>query len=288
MVQVNQVVEKDAPLFQLDPRPLKADLVRAEIAVTLAEQQLTRLKSLPRKEDLAPLQAALQRTTGQVAFARREFDRLARLTGGAVSDEQRSDKSSALDRATADRDEAKANLDRALAGAWEPDLRIASLTLEQAKAEQESIQVRLNRLTVRAPIAGTILKRNLEPGEYANPAGQPVLVLGNVAALNVRAFVHEQDVPSLPMGARGTAIVIGEKRYAFPLTMLRVEPLAVPKTQLTNVRSELVDTRVVEVLFRVDPAALKENRLYPGQMVDVFIDATPVPTGSLPSRQTPG
>lgn len=287
MVDVNQVVQKDAPLFQIDPRPLRADLVRAEVQVALAEKQLERLKAMPRKEDIPPLQAALQRTTAQLVFARRESERVARLSEGAVSHEERSSKANTFERAAAERDEAKANLDRTLAGAWDEDISLAGLALQQAKAERESIQVRLNRLTVRAPVAGSILKRNLEPGEYANPSGQPVLVLGNLTILNVRAFVHEQDSPALRMGARGTAIVIGEKRYAFPLTMLRVEPLAVPKTQLTNVRSELVDTRVVEVLFRVDPTILKESRLYPGQMVDVFINAAAPGSDSLQAGKTP-
>ncbi len=56
--------------------------------------------------------------------------------------------------------------------------------------------------------------------------------------------------------------------------MLRIEPLAIPKANLSGLATELVDTRVVEAVFRVEPTAGNE-RLYPGQVVDVFIDCGP-------------
>jgi HlyD family secretion protein len=55
------------------------------------------------------------------------------------------------------------------------------------------------------------------------------------------------------------------------LTMLRIEPLAQPKTDLVNTPTERVDTRVVEVVFTLAEPA--KSRLFPGQVVDVFIDA---------------
>jgi hypothetical protein len=67
--------------------------------------------------------------------------------------------------------------------------------------------------------------------------------------------------------------------------MLAIEPLAVPKKQLTGSTQELVDTRVVEVLFAVQPGSPDNIRLYPGQIVDVFIDVElPKATAPILSR----
>ena len=46
-VRPNDKVSAGAPLFQLDPRPLQADLARAQAAIGVAEQTLKRSKTAP-------------------------------------------------------------------------------------------------------------------------------------------------------------------------------------------------------------------------------------------------
>ena len=55
------------------------------------------------------------------------------------------------------------------------------------------------------------------------------------------------------------------------LRMVRIEPLAEAKMSLMGTTTERVDTRVVEVVFEVVGAT--KVRLFPGQAVDVFIEA---------------
>jgi hypothetical protein len=57
---------------------------------------------------------------------------------------------------------------------------------------------------------------------------------------------------------------------------VRVEPYVVPKRSLTGESTERVDTRVLQVLYRFDPAAMK---VYVGQQVDVFVEAPPIGGG---------
>ena len=57
-----------------------------------------------------------------------------------------------------------------------------------------------------------------------------------------------------------------DKRVA--LTLVRVDPLVVPKQSLTGAGTERVDTRVLRVVYAFDPAAMPA---YPGQQMDVFI-----------------
>jgi hypothetical protein len=53
------------------------------------------------------------------------------------------------------------------------------------------------------------------------------------------------------------------------LRFVRVEPYVIPKRNLTGDSTERVDTRVLQVIFSLDPGA----RVYAGQQLDVFVDA---------------
>ncbi len=60
-----------------------------------------------------------------------------------------------------------------------------------------------------------------------------------------------------------------------PLTFVRLEPYVVPKVSMTGINVERVDTRVVQVIYALDPAnrLVREKKVLVGQLLDVFIDA---------------
>jgi multidrug resistance efflux pump len=268
-VQVNDTVKAGDALFQLDTRLVQAELARAQAAVTVQRRLLQRLESPPRHEDVAPLRATVQRATVQQAEADDELQRAHRLHDrNAMSSADLARHRFAADKANADLLKGQAELDRTLAGTWEQELKIARGSLELAETELQLVQARLDRLTIRSPTDGAVLKRYVEPGEFTVGNGPPAMVIGDLTRLHVRAQVDERDTPMLRPGARATATITGSDCQQFQLTMIRVEPLSVPKTQLTGMDTELVDTRVVEVIFEVEPGA----RLYPGQVVDTFIE----------------
>ena len=126
---------------------------------------------------------------------------------------------------------------------------------------------------------GTILQINVRPGEYVSTfGGQSLILMGNLRPLHVRVNVDEEDLPRLKLHAPARAKIRGNTRQdEIPLSFLRVEPFVVPKTSLTGVNTERVDTRVVQLIYAVDPAnrLVKENKVMVGQLVDVFIDAQP-------------
>ena len=57
----------------------------------------------------------------------------------------------------------------------------------------------------------------------------------------------------------------------FPLKFVRIEPYVVPKKSLTGDNTERVDTRVLQVIYAIDTTG---KRLFVGQQLDVFIDAS--------------
>jgi multidrug resistance efflux pump len=234
------------------------------------------LQHAPRPEELAPLTAAVRRALVHRDHAKKEYARVQHLrVNQAVSDEQLSDKANAFEEAVARLDEAQADLGRVQAGTWEWDLRVAERSLALAEAEAEVLRIRRDRLIVRAPAAGVVLKVNLAVGEFAASGSEPAVVMADLTALHVRVQVDEQDAVLLRWGLPAAAVLTGKAVVQVPLTMLSIEPLALPKKQLTGSIQELVDTRVVEVIFAVQPGNTSNVQLYPGQIVDVFIDAEP-------------
>lgn len=152
----------------------------------------------------------------------------------------------------------------------ENDVAVARAELDAARAELAQTQVRLMRMTVLAPRAGTILQVNVRPGEYASATPKnPAMMLGDLDHLQVRADVDEQNAPRLQPGQTATAYVKGDTTQPIELGFVRIEPYVVPKTSLTGSSTERVDTRVLQVIYSF---ARPHNRaVYVGQQVDLFV-----------------
>ena len=148
----------------------------------------------------------------------------------------------------------------------------AEAQLAQARAQLNSIETDLERLTVRAPVDGQVLQVKVHLGEFA-PTGSlpiPLILLGNVEKLHVRVDVEEHEAWRVRPEAKAAATVRGNANLHTPLTFVRYEPFVVPKKSLTGDSTERVDTRVLQVIYRIDD---KNVPLFVGQQMDVFIDA---------------
>lgn len=144
---------------------------------------------------------------------------------------------------------------------------------EAAAAKVETARVALDRLTVRAPVSGRVLKVHIRPGEYIAPgsSADPPVLLGGDRPLHIRVQIDENDVWRLSPEAPAEAVVRGNRDLRFPLTFVRVEPYVMPKRSLTGDATERIDTRVLEIIYQFDPG---DAPIFIGQQMDVFIDAT--------------
>jgi RND family efflux transporter MFP subunit len=152
--------------------------------------------------------------------------------------------------------------------------RQAEARLDRARAAAAEVATEIERLTVKAPIDGRILKIDVRPGEFA-PTGvlaKPLMAMGDDRVLHVRVEIDESQAWRLKPGARAVGSVRGAPEKQVPLSFVRIEPRAVEKRQLTG-GSERVDTRVIEAIYAFEPAALGA---FIGQQMDVFIEAAPL------------
>lgn len=152
-------------------------------------------------------------------------------------------------------------------------LAVSRARLKAAQARASSAQTDLNRLTVRAPIAGEILAVNIRPGEFVATQGggnsQPFIQMGETDPLHVRIDVDENEAPRVKLGAKAVVSPRGAADQQVEAVFVRAEPQVVPKRQLTNSAAERVDVRVLQLIY-----ALPESDLFRvGQQVDAFIPA---------------
>jgi HlyD family secretion protein len=98
--------------------------------------------------------------------------------------------------------------------------------------------------------------------------------------------IDEHDIPRFRKDAPARAFMRGDQTHAFKLTFVRVEPYVVPKRSLTGDNTERVDTRVLQVIYKLEPG---KQRAYIGQLLDVFIDVgAETPAGTPKEPASPG
>lgn len=148
----------------------------------------------------------------------------------------------------------------------------AKTELKEAEHKLHLSRIALDKLTIRAPVDGLVCKVNISPGEFVIDAYPPqgCIIMGNDTPLHVRVQIDEHDAWRLSANAPAIALLPGYNGASVPLTFIRIEPFAGTKKQLSGNSDDVVDTRVVEVIY-----AACENTSYPlymGQQVDVFIE----------------
>jgi HlyD family secretion protein len=234
-VTPGQAVKGGDPLFELDVRHLRADLGVREQALAVARARAEVARA--RLEDL-------QR---QLEFAEQVKDKR------AISAEELTRRSSAVQTAAA-------------------ELQEATVQVAAALSQSHAVEVELERSIVRSPIDAEVLQVKLRAGEFAPaaPTSTPLVLLGRSKPLHVRVDVDEHEGWRVRPGAEGVGHLRGNAEVKTPLRFVRFEPFVIPKRSLTGDSTERVDTRVLQVIYRVERDDLP---LFVGQQLDVFIDA---------------
>jgi hypothetical protein len=83
--------------------------------------------------------------------------------------------------------------------------------------------------------------------------------------------VDEESAPLVQGRPKAVADVRGFPEKPVQLEFVRVEPWVRPKRSLTGATSERVDTRVLQVIFKLGPSDVP---VYVGQQVDVFMEGS--------------
>jgi HlyD family secretion protein len=282
-VQEGDAVKKDQLLVRLDAREREASVGQAQANLDQAREALKEAEAnfratIPTVKgagaDIAQAQATLDEA--QINYDR--ADRLVRSGAAPASD---------LTSATARLYEAKAHLESLTAtraatagrlGAAQAAVADARAAVSTADATLEVARVQLAEAEVRSPFDGLVVRRNVEPGEWAAP-GTPVVTVEDMSLLWVRLDVGEVDLHGMRIGQPAAVHVMAEpgRTYAGHVVEIGAEgDFAVNR----DVKRGRPDIRTFLVRVAIDHPG---PSLRPGMTAEVFIapsarvEATPQP-----------
>lgn len=285
LVAEGQKVRQGDPLVRIDDSVQQAatDQLQAQAQAALA--MLHELRAEPRPETLAVSRAQLENARATLRNAREQLDKERRSDAMDPMSVSRSDLDNALN---AERIAAtnfgvfEKQYALTKAGAWIYDIQNQERTYIALSKSYLSASALLAKYTIRAPCDGTVLTVQATVGSYVSPQGaynaytqgfDPLVVMTTSQShLEVRAYIDEILVHELPDPAhmRAEMFIRGTSEHV-PLTFVRIQPYISPKIELSDQRQELVDVRVLPVIFKFDhPEAF---RVYPGELVDVYVQA---------------
>ena len=271
--EIGKVLREGTVLFRLDDRNLKAELEVKKAMLAAAKASLTRLENMPRPEEVKPLEANLKMIEAGLIEATFLLDAADKqIEQKAISKADWGKFKSTYHTAMAQKAKAVGDLNLLKAGAWKPDLDIARAAVIQSQAQIEQTKIELERLVVKTLIPSTLLQINVRVGEFVGAqAGTGLVVLGNLKYLYCRVDIDEHDASRFKPGMAAIGYLRGQADVSLPMEFVRVEPFLVPRKSLTGDNTERVDTRVLQVIYKISDSGNLQVPLHVGRQLDVFI-----------------
>jgi HlyD family secretion protein len=228
LVKVNDKVFAGEALIHLADDELKARLAAADAQVSMRERARDEKSASGSAKTRRNAEDAVADAEHGVDNARAAVDRAAarfRASGG--SDADLTAARLALTRAQNELSTRQVQLrsiedDSPLPTAGEGQLSVA-------RSEYDVARSALEKMTVRAPIDGTVLGVNVRLGESVSPASpQPPVQIADLSSLCVRAEVDERDIGSVKLGQAVTVRAAAFPDREFDGTVSSIAPIVEP------------------------------------------------------------
>lgn len=271
---------EDKPEDNLQRAHYQAKLAAAQQVYDAAVRKLNALLSTGSEADKAVAEADLRIAQAQFADAQREWERV--KDGPKESDVMllRSQIAKAYrtyeiykngpdvdDVTLAQARLANAQAQLALAKTDIPtqeSLDVAQAQVESARANLEIIQVQIDLLTVKSPISGVVMTRNIEPGEVIQP-GLTAMVISQLEKLTVTVYLPEDQYGTISLGDPATLEVDSYPDKKFQATVTRIADQAEYTPRNIQTKEDRQTTVYAIELTVEDP----EKILIPGIPADV-------------------
>jgi HlyD family secretion protein len=190
-VDINDSVKKGQVLVQLDTAKLRDQIARSRASLAAAQAKV------------AQAVATTKEAQGNLG----RLEEVYRISGGKVPSQ-------------AELDTARATLDRAHA-----DENSARAGVNDARAALSTDETNLRKASIRAPSAGVVLTRQVDPGNAVAASLQAVTlftIADDLRKLRLLVNVDEADVGSMAVGQQATFTVSAYPNRKYPATVNRV------------------------------------------------------------------
>ena len=272
--QEGDTVREGDTLVSLTQSTVRADVDARRARVASAEAQLRDLEAGARPAEINRAEAELRAAESEAARAAQDLERITALAqSGTVSVQQLDAARTAVAQSAARRDAARDAVRLLREGARRERVAGARAEVENARAALAAAVQTAADLVLLAPVSGTVMVRNAEPGEVLG-AGMAALTLGETARPYVRIYINQRALPRVRLGAQADGVLDGlpDRHFTGHVVAINNKAEFTPRVALTEEeRADLVFG--VKVAF-VDSAAT--GALKPGLPITVRI-AAPAP-----------
>lgn len=261
-----QTVAAGDLLIQLDDAEWQAAVAQSRASLAQSETRLRQMQQLARPlAEQARLQAA-----ANLDQARRHFERTRDLAErGFYSRHQLDDAQRNLDVAASQLQSTELQLASNENGG--SDYRLAQVAVDQARASLALAESRLAYTRLRAPSAGTVLTRSVEPGHTAQP-GKVLMTLSPAGATELLVHIDEKNLAQLKPGQVARASADAYPGQHFPATINFISPAVDPLRGSVEVRLHVAEPpaylrQEMTVSIDIETARLSDALLVPANAV---------------------
>jgi len=241
-VDAGDAVEADGVLCRMRTTPVRLQLEQAKARLASARADLEKMETGYRKEDIAQAEARLAAAKAEFARWKQEHTRTKTLLADGASTQAEMDATEAAYRTAKEkRAEAEAGLALLEAGFRTEDVAKARADAAAQEAAVAELADRLEKMTVRMPFAGFVVRKMTEVGEWLTP-GSPVAEVVDLEVVRVRVDVPEKHLPALARGAEApvTFQALGPDRE-FAGRISQVVPASAEGTHTVAVRVDVAN-----------------------------------------------
>jgi HlyD family secretion protein len=267
LVKINDTVFAGEALIRIDNDEVRTNLAKVEAEVNLRKRGRANPpapKDAPRRN----VEDAAADAEQAVVEARSAVDRAAATRrAGTGSDDALTTASTAL--STAHQQLKQRQDELAKFEANTPSIVPTELEgqLATARIELRGAEAALDNLTIRAPIAGTVLQLGVRAGELASPsAPQPLVVLGDLSKLRVRVELDQRDYGAIKTGQPVVVRSAAFPGREFAGKVSSVAPIIGPGSFGARGQSNFTDIDVAEVVVEL----AEPGPLIVGMKVDAY------------------
>ena len=262
MVTIGQLVAR------IDRPDLQAQLLRDEAALARAKAQLRDLEQGARTQELQEAAANLSAAKSLAEKAKADFDRYSRLfRDGAISTQQLDNSRSAHEVAANNLLAAQSRYSLLQAGTRPETIEAQRLEVQRSQAVLVSSQTQLADTSVASPLAGRVLSKNYEKGEFVN-AGSAIATIGDMRDCWVKIYVATEQLGRIRLGQAAKV-----KIDAYPDRIFRGEIKEISQNAEYTPRQSITQRERANMVFavkvKIDNA---EEFMKPGLPADVVIE----------------
>ena len=242
-VDEGQMVKAGQLIARLDDADFKQQVDLRQADADAARAALDKLLAGSRREEIGAAAAQVEQAKADLARAQADDLRNTDLLKKEVISPREYDAShSALRRRAGRLREAQEQYDLVKNGPRREDIDQARARLDAAEQALALAQTQLGYATLTSAQPGVVLSKNVEPGDFVAP-GTPVVTLGDLREVYLRAYVDETDLGRVKVGQKAevTTDSYPGKRYDGSITFIAQEAEFTPKTvQTAEERVKLV------------------------------------------------